>query len=373
MFWVGWLVGIDQSPGTKIWKTKFPNGFCLQLPGGDSPNLKAPENEEAPFPFLITRKQMKDDAAIWGTTDWHYQMFTEAKMPRGQGSHRVITRQECEKNGATLEPFWRDTNITKIASLDAAYRSSGGDRCVFTEINFGLESESDKSLMVQGALASQKANTPQGRQIMAMVDQVVIPISSGPDADTPESQIVHFVKTQCENRGIIPSNFFFDSGMRTSLVQEFTRSWSLDVQSIDCGSTPTEQRVSSEIDMPCKDYYKKLISQLWFSIRLVIISKQFRNLNKDCMWELCAREWKTSPGNKIEVESKIEMKEKTSKSPDLGDSLSLCVHGALQRGFQISRMFPTDKPLKRGPDWRDGLRDKAKKLWASGQLEYAST
>lgn len=367
----GWEGGIDQSPGTKVWKTRYPNGLCLQLPGDDSPNFKAGPDEEVPFPFLMTRQQMEDDAKIWGIDDWHFQMMNNAKMPRGQGSHRVITRQECERNGAVLEPFWRDSNITKIASLDAAYRGAGGDRCVFTEINFGKEIDSNSELASNSGIISQKSTLPQGRQILSLVDQIVIPIDAGIGADTPESQIVRFVKDQCDRRGILPANFFFDSGMRTSLVQAFSRDWSLDVQSVDCGDAPTEQPVSLEIQIPCRDYFRKLVTELWFSVRLVIISKQFRNLSKDAMWELCAREWKNTPGNKIEVESKVEMKEKTARSPDLADSLAIAVFGARKRGFQIARLQPP-KPANRGPDWRDALREKARKLWENGELEYAT-
>jgi len=367
----GWEGGIDQSPGTKIWKTRYPNGWCLQLPGSDSPNLKAPLEEEPPFPFLITRQQLEDDAKVWGKDDWHYAMFDDAKMPRGQGSHRVVTRQECEKFGATLEPMWRDSNIVKIASLDAAYRGAGGDRCVFTELNFGKEVESTAALVSNDSLVSVKSNVPQGRQIMAIVDQVVIPIEAGVTADTPEKQIRIFCKEQCDRRGIPYSNFFYDAGMRTSLVQEFASHWTTETQSIDCGSSPTEERVSAEIDMPCHDYYKKLVTELWFSIRMVIIARQFRNLGKDVMWELCAREWKTSPGNKIEVESKVEMKEKTGRSPDLADSLSLAVFGARKRGFQIARLQPPKNP-NRGPDWRDELRKQSEKIWSVGALEHAS-
>jgi len=368
----GWEGGIDQSPGTKTWKTRWPNGLCLQLPGSDSPNLQSPSSEPVPFPFLITREQMQEEASTWGRDDWHHAMFVDAKMPRGQGSCRVITRQECEKHGATLEPFWRDSRITKIASLDAAYKGQGGDRCVFTEINFGYESESDPLLASNDGVVSQRSNIPQGRQIMALIDQVVIPIESGTDADTPESQIRKYVQSQCDQRGIPAANFFFDSGMKTSLVQELSRNWSTEVESIDCGGSPTDQHVSAEINISCKDFYKKLISEMWFSIRLVIISKQFRSLNKDVMWELCAREWKKTPGNKTEVESKEEMKEKTGKSPDLGDSLAVAVAGARKRGFQIATLRAPS--AKQGNEkWKTDLRDRAKKLWSSGTLEYASS
>jgi hypothetical protein len=331
--------------------------------------MKAPPDEEPPFPFLITRQQLQDDAAIWGIDDWHYAMFDDAKMPRGQGSHRVITRQECEKFGATLEPFWRDTVIVKIASLDAAYRGAGGDRCVFTEINFGREIEGD-ALLRSGNLISQANNAPAGRQILAMIDQVVIPIDAGLNSDSPESQIRKFCQEQCDRRGIPYANFFYDSGMRTSLVQEFNRHWSTEVQSLDCGDTPSDDPVSLEIQIPCHDYFRKFVTELWFGVRHIIINRQFRNLSKDVMWELCAREWKNSTGNKIEVESKEEMKLKTSKSPDLADSLSIACWGAVRRGFKIGVAIA---PVRRnGPDWRDVLRKKSEQAWKTGQLEYAS-
>jgi len=369
----GWEGGIDQSPGTKTWPTKFPNGICLQLPGSDSPNMKAPPDVDVPFPFLITRQQMEDDAKIWGTSDWHYQMMNDAKMPRGQGSRRVITRQMCEKFGAVLEPMWRDSRITRIAGLDAAYRGVGGDRCVFTEINFGHETESNPALVSGDAVVSQNSNLPQGRQILALIDQIIVPIEAGVEADQPEDQIVEFVRNECERRGIEPSNLFYDAGMRTSLVTAFSRKWTPDVQSIDCGSKPTDQPVSKEINTPCHDYYQKLITEFWFSVRYMIESRQFRGMNKDVMWELAAREWKHTIGsNKIEVESKSDMKLKTGRSPDLADSLVIACAGARQRGFMIARL-QSDKPVHRGNDWRDEVRSKARKLWTGYSLEHASS
>lgn len=314
----GWEGGIDQSPKTKTWKTKFPDGICLQTPGSDSPNYDVPEDQEPSYPFLMTRQQMTEDAKIWGLEDWHYTMMNDARMPRGQGSRRIITRQMCEKFGATLEPFWRDTNITKIAFLDAAYRGVGGDRCVFGELQFGRESESTGDMGVQlvSNLISQGKNYPQGRLIVALVDLVTIPITAVIGGESAEDQIVKFVKEKCEARAIPPANFYFDSGMRTSLVTAFSRLWSTDINSVDCGSKPSEGIVSSEIRVSCREYYSKFITELWFSVRLAIESRQFRGLNKDAMWEFCAREWKTVSGNKIEVESKEEMRQKTGRSPD---------------------------------------------------------
>lgn len=370
----GWEGGIDQTPKTKTWKTRLPNGICLQLPGSDSPNMDVPEGEDPPFPFLMTRKQMEDDAQIWGVDDWHYTMMNEARMPRGQGSRRVVTRQMCEKFGALIEPQWRDTQRTKIAFLDAAYRGVGGDRCVFGELQFGYESEADLPSIVVSNVISQKPFSMGGKQIIGLIDTIVIPITAGiATAEQPEDQIVKFVRNQCEARGIPPENVFIESGMKTSLVTAFSRLWSPLIESVDCGGRASEDQVSAEIKVQCRDYYSKFVTELWYSVRLCIEARQFRGLSKEVMWEFCSREWKNVSGNRIEVESKVEMKAKTGRSPDLADAVAVGVYGARKRGFVIQRLTsPTEKRTRMGRDWRDEIREKAKLLVEGKQLNYAA-
>ena len=364
----GWEGGIDQQPGTKTWTTRFPNGICLQLPGSDSPNMKVPEDQPPPFPFLMTRQQMHDDALIWGTDDWHYTMMNEARMPRGQGSRRIITRQQCEKFGATMPAIWRDSRITKIGCLDAAYRGSGGDRCVFGELNFGYEAENDDAAaQAITNLIDRNSNYPQGRQIIALIDLVIVQIKSDPGSEPPEDQIVKFCHTECEKRGIPPNQFWYDAGMRTSLVSAFARLWSYEANSLDFGGTPSLDFVSTEIQKPCKDYYSKFVTELWYSFRLVVECRQFRQLTKESMWEFASREWKQTSSNKIEVESKEEMKVKTGRSPDFADTIVTGLYGARQAGFRISNQIP--KSAARVQDrWKSAWEQKARSAWMAGQL-----
>lgn len=307
----GWESGIDQSEMTKTWKTRYPNGIAIQLPGPDSPNMRVAEDQPVPFPYLMTRKQMEDDAQIWGRDDWHFAMMNLARMPRGQGSRRVLTRQKCEQFGATLEPFWQDTNLKTVAFLDAAYRGVGGDRCIFGTLTFGREVMSDEPPRILTQLALGRTNVPQGRQIIALNELTVIPISSGPEAIAPEDQIATFCMNACQQRNIPPQLFMYDAGMRTSLVTAFSRIWSPLVTSIDFGGTATDQPVSADIKKLCKDHYFNFVTELWFSMALCVEARQFRGLTQSAMWEFCAREWKHRPGtNKIQVETKTEMKEK---------------------------------------------------------------
>lgn len=369
----GWEGGIDQSPGTKTWRTRWPNGICLQLPGSDSPNLKANEGEPDPFPFLVTRKQMLDDAQIWGVDDWHYMMMNEARMPRGQGSRRVLTRQACVKFHAFDKPNWRDSRFTKIGFLDAAYRGSGGDRCVFGEINFGFETEMTGDVMpvstMLNAIVSQSPPPNTGRQIMALVDLIVLPITAGKDSDQPEDQIVMHVRDNLQSRGIPFENFYYDAGMRTSLVSAFGRAGMTQTNTIDCGGRPTENRVSAQIDKKCCDYYSKFVTELWFNVRYIVESQQFRGMTEEACGEFSQREWKMTAGNKIEIESKEEMKIKTGRSPDLADAIAIGVFGARARGFIISKLTNPNRTIG-DQGWKRELREKARKLRRAGCLTH---
>jgi hypothetical protein len=88
------------------------------------------------------------------------------------------------------------------------------------------------------------------------------------------------------------------------------------------------------------------------------------------MEEGCQREWKTVKGNKTEIESKVEMKERTGRSPDLFDWLATAVEGARRRGFQISKM--ANEQVNRSDQWMKDLQKKSRALAESGRLNYAA-
>lgn len=365
----GWDSGIDQTPRTKTWATRWPDGICIQFCGSDSPNMEVPVDAEPPYPFLITKKDMEDDASKWGIDDWHYTMFNEGRMPRGQGSRRVLTRSLCEKGRAKDEALWLNSNRTYIAFLDAAY-TSGGDRCVFGILRFGSESmpldpQNVLSNMINQDTAPEKRNT-----ILELVKTMIIPINSGV-GEMPEDTIVAFVQRECEEAHIPPENFYYDSGMKTALVQAFSRIWSPKVNSVDCGGVPSEDMVSANIPVKCKDYYSKKITEIWYSVRLTVEAGQFRGMTESVMLEFCSREFTKVGNNKTEVESKVEMKKKTGKSPDEADAVAIGVWGARQKGFVIRNLALLHKQRPVRQLWKRELRDRALQLRDKGQLDHS--
>jgi hypothetical protein len=360
----GWEGGIDQSPETKTWEIRRADGVCLQLPGMDSPNLDG----KLGIP-LITQEQIDRDIAFYGTDSTWFTMFNAGQMPRGQGSRRVITRQMCQKFHALDDPVWKDSNRILIGFLDAAYRGTGGDRCIFGWLQYGIEALPLDGAVHVSNLISQTQPSSVERQILHLAELAVVPIIN--NDELPEDQIVSFVKARCEEKSIAPENFFFDAGMRTSLVSAFSRRWSANVQSIDFGGRPSERKVSADIDVLCKDYYSKFVTELWFNVRHVIEAGQFRGMTEDVMMEGCAREWKIVGANKIEVEPKADMKLKTGRSPDLFDGLCCGVYGAIQRGFKIIRLGTRQQKVQ-DSRWKRELKEQQAKLWKSKQLNYAA-
>jgi hypothetical protein len=363
----GWDGGIDQAPRTKTWPTRRADGVCVQLVGSDSPNLDG----KLGIP-LITQEQIDRDVAFYGRESLWYTMMNQGMMPRGQGSRRVLTRQMCVKFGAFQPPIWQGTQRIKVAFLDAAYRGVGGDRCVFGTLEFGTEATSKEELpgQVLTNLINQEPEPGKLRQILALTSIEIVPINPQA-AELAEDQIVKFVVKRCEDQTIVPANFFFDSGMRTSLVTAFGRLWSNAVNPIDCGGKPTERPVSSDMQISCRDYYSKYITELWYSVRLVVESSQFRGMTDEVVYEFGAREWTMVGANKIEVEPKDKMKLKMGRSPDLADAVAVGVEGARRLGFVIRKLVSPDF-VKVDYAWKRELREKGEKLWRSHELNPAA-
>lgn len=364
----GWDSSIDQTPVTKTWETRRPQGIAIQLPGPDSPNLDG----KLGIP-LITQEQIDRDVAFYGRDSHWFTMMDCGMMPKGQGNRRVITRQLCLKHHAMDEPVWSGSPRTYIAFLDAAYRGVGGDRCVFGVACFGAERtyEDTPDNALLNAIISQSREEAPGRKIFALLETMVVPIKDGDFANPPEDQIVAFVRSQCDLRSIGPESFYFDSGMRTSLVTAFSRLWSNQVNSIDCGGSATDRMVSHDIPVPCKDYYSKRITEMWYSVRLCIEAGQFRGMTEEVMLEGCQREFTRTDGNKIEVEPKEKMKVKTGRSPDLFDALCIGFEGARMKGFQIRRL-KSDTQVQIDDRWKSQVIKKAATFAKRGSLNYGA-
>lgn len=321
----GWgSIGIPTK--TISWAAKYMNGVVLNLPGLDSPNYDYPADKPDRFRYMVGREKERLVRESYGEGSQQYCSQILGVRVEGLTARKVITREICEKFEAFRNPVWRDSSRVKIYAVDAAYGSIGGDLCIGGWIEFGMDSN--------------------GKQILNIGPQKIIPVSAL-SGIPPDDQIALFVKQECEADEISEDNVFFDG--RTMLMAAFARLWNGRANPVDFGAMPTKRPVSLDMHIVdedtgvkrlkrCDEHYSKFVTELWFSIRYAIESGQICGMTEDILNDAIAREWKTVRGNKVEVESKVEMKKRSGKSPDRTDQLATAVEGARRRGFQISKL-----------------------------------
>lgn len=320
----GWDAHMNPEK-TCTWKTRFMNGVCVNLIGTDSPNFDYPEDQPTRYKYLISRQKIAETVSFFGKDSYEYYSQCVGSMRIGQLSRRVLTRRMCEENGA-LEPDvnWVNGQRTKVYFVDAAY---GGDRAVGGWGEFGR---------VIGGKVRLLLHSPS-----------IIPIVIG--NKEPEQQIAEFVKGECVGLGIVPENMGHDATGRGSLGTFLAREWSANTNPVESGGTPTDRPVSLDIYITdpktnvrrlktCKEHYVKKVSEFWFSVRYTVQAGQLAGLTDEVMEEFCMREWDRVSQDRIEIQTKDEMKERTGRSPDLADWAAGIVEMARRRGFQISKL-----------------------------------
>ena len=345
----GWD-SLPEPKKTTVWKNRrFLNSRTICLYGLDSPTFDFPDGVKR-FPGLLNKDSI--DRVIAGYGKDSHQYFSQCLGIRkpGLNAKRVITHELCKQFKAYEDVVWEGSPTTKIFALDAAYGGAGGDRCVGGYGEFG------KSV--------------DGKIVLKVHQPVLVPISVAIQK-IPEDQIAEWIKSFCETNGIPSANVFYDSTGRGSLGPSLSKIYSTSIQPVEFGGMPTLRPVTSEMFIldhvtgqrrlkTCREHYSKFVSELWWSARLAIMAEQIRGLSESVVDDGCQRQWSEVGGNKIEVETKRDMKERTGQSPDLFDWFVTLVEGARRRGFHIKSMV--NHEAKRDMRWLDDLAKKSEKI-----------
>ena len=355
----GWTAHLEPTK-TEVWDTQFYSGRCINLVGTDSPNFDFPDDQPARYPYLVSRKKIEETETAFRKDSYEYYSQCVGVMRISQMSRRIVTRDLCRQFQAQEQAVWSGkSQRIKIGALDAAY---GGDRCVGGHAEFGECLDSKTRLQ--------------------FVPPHIVPVKYKTGSPMEEEdQISEFEKTYCETNGVPPENFHHDSTGRGSLGTSLSRIWSPRCNPVEFGGSPTKRPVSLEtytVDKitglqrlkRCDEHYSKFVSELHYSLRMAIEADQIRGLPDEVMNELCMREWDRVAGDKIEVESKIKMKERIRRSPDLADWAAIILEGARRKGFIISKLGG-QPPKSNAPDWLDKKLKSDRELRKSKQLTYA--
>lgn len=356
----GWQ-SIPEPEKTTVWSTRRIGGRCINLIGTDSPNFDQSQDPEPKYPYMIHQKSIDRVVAGFGMNSFQYYSQCKGIRMAGMDAMKVITRDMCLEFHALEQVFWMNQTRNEVYAVDAAYGNIGGDRCVGGSIEFGKD-VTDKTIL--------SVNRP-----------IIIPVKPHKLAGrSPEDQIALFVRDECQRDHIEPGHVFYDATGRGSLGTSFARLWSADVNPVEFGGAPSERPITSELTildhktgqfrlMKAHEHFSKFVSELWFVVRYIIESGQMRNLPEEVMVEGSRRIWRMVRGDKVEIETKTEMKERTGESPDLFDWLVTACEGARRLGFSIAKMEAKDqKPISEV--WKRELRQRVSALRGRHRLTY---
>ena len=354
----GWNTWKDNEK-TQTWRSKFYDAAVVALDGRDSPNMDLPEGSPTKFKYLIGRKKIKAVERTHGKDSWQYHSQCTGKPRPGAMARRVISRQLCDERHAFDDVIWGTEPTIRIMGCDAAYGGVGGDRCVAGHIEFGKDVDGNLTLA---------CNPP-----------VIVPVAVSKKG-LPEEQIANWCKDYAESFNIQPGNFYFDG--RGTLAVYLGRIWSPDVNSVEFGGKPTDRPVSMDEFIwdgdtktrrlkRCDEHYSKFVTELWFSLFYIIAAGQMRRLPMDVAEEGWRREWRKVKGDRIEVETKEDMKLRTGQSPDLFDWLAICGEGARRKGFEIRNTSNTEPQQGEDENWLEDELKRYMKELRKTQLRYA--
>jgi hypothetical protein len=321
---------------TTTWRNKY-QGLTVNLVGTDSPNYDVPEGTKDPYNYMIGRSDEERVRLRYGINSLQYWSQIMGVRKAGLDLFRVLTADLCRQFHAFDSTPWEGSEIVSIYALDAAF---GGDRCVGGKIEFGT---------VIGGVSVIRCLPPE-----------IIPVEIG-IVQTPEEQIATFVRDRMKQLNVPPENCFFDAGMYATLAMMIARYVGIAANAINFQGAATERPVSNDefiMDRQtgvrrlkrCDEAYSKFVTELWWSVRMVVQSGQMREIPESVVNEFAMREWTKVAGDRYELETKQECKKRMGESPDLADWLCLGVEGARRLGFVIQQM-PNTAPGPPEKDW----------------------
>lgn len=352
----GWA-NHPEPTKTATWRNKF-EGVTINLVGTDSPNFDP--NRPKDYTYLINAEDVDRVKKRFGPDSVEFYSQIKGVRKSGLNARLVLTDEICKANGAYDECVWGHSEITSVLGIDAGY---GGDACETILVQFGKNS--------------------QGQDVIKFHEPEVIPINLN-DPATVEDQIALQAKRKCEILKVPYSNVFIEAGMRATLINSFSRILGPEINAVNSGGPATTRPVSNDlfVDDPdrgigakrlkrCDEHYSKFVTEMWFSVRELVESKQAREMPKSVIKEFGEREWIWARGTRYEMETKEDFKERCNYSPNKADATAIAVEGARRLGFEIHRI-KTTKELEDGQrdDWLELEASKHRSLMKKHELTF---
>jgi hypothetical protein len=295
----GWSSVDEESEG---WWTKL--GYCIRFDGKKCPNVLEQVNR---YEGLLTH-----DKYVWyekelGTDTFEFwQMVRGFFSPTGR-TDAIYWEKDFETYRARRNSVRWVTSPAKVSVMDPAF-AHGGDRAVATFGLIGKAYIDDETIRVVAQKTSHKDYGP-------LVSR----------NDNKSAQVAKMWADDCQKEGIPVENTALDStGGGDPFAGLVAGHMGPGTHYVNFAEAASEMPVSLTDPRPGKARYANKVTELWYTGKVLMHTQQIAGVDADLIKELCARDYKSSGQGKVKVETKEEMKKRTSGvSPDLGDSWAI--------------------------------------------------
>lgn len=327
----GWKsVTVDDED----WETK-PQldgkcGMVLRFDAERSPNMV---EENARFPFLVSRAQLAGARARLGDNSPLYWKFYRGFWAPDGMVKTILTESLITKVNGMGHFTFTGRRLIRVAGFDPAF--GGGDRPVMQFADFDeIAGENLTPQQLADAMATRLSGGSGGTGIngLQLRDRVLLTINAA-SSNPVHFQLAEQARAHCEEREVPPENLAVDAtGEGGGLCDIISRTWSNRIIRVEFGGRASDLPVSADDVRLCSEVYERKVTELWYQIRLFLLSAQLRGIDASLALELCNRLFDDS-GRKIRLQTKIEMKETFGRSPDLADAATLALEAARVRGL----------------------------------------
>jgi hypothetical protein len=304
----GWSsINLDSTEWETVDQLDGKPGLCQRFDGELCPNVISRERR---VPGLMAYEDLESAKRTLGEKDLRYwRMYRGIWAPEGC-VNTVLSEPQIIASGAWTgaEPFRFDSQSEIIAGLDPAF---GGDDAV---------------------LQFARAGVANGEQCLQLLDAVVLHI----DATVPtpaDLQVAEQARRLCEERQVRPWNFGMDAtGTGRGVFAILFRDWSPAINRVEFGGMPSDLPASPSDTRPCKEVYDRMVTELWWWARELVVARRMRGLGKEAIRDFTTRTYDIK-SRKYVLQTKDEMRHTYGASPDYADAVSIVVHVARHRGM----------------------------------------
>jgi len=316
------------------WKTS--RGVCYRFDAEKSPNIKA---GRVIYPWLPSQTSIDMAKNDYGENSrFFYRMF-KAFWFAGASDETIYTEGELITNKANKkidisEYAGEAKRDVIVAGGDPAY-TQGGDRFP----------------VVYGQVVQLK-----GKSVLEVLGYEILKDDLSKDQAGRSYNSVRLMQELAVKHSISPENFGYDmTGAGIPFRDIVVSQWSSLPMGVNFGGAPSKLQISPVDKRLGADVYANRVSEIWVRMKGLVREGRIRGLPPEIIKEICERRWHKNmltSSKKLRIESKVDMKHRGLKSPDLADAFFVLCEVAIRNGL-MGQMETIEVDRRASSSWEE--------------------